>query len=125
MSKLKLPLRNPKPNIDEFTQIMSGKGLLRRVPLVEYVVDDAVMKPILEEMIGRKWVDISKETGVLSNKIKFSKEHLEISDLRKYVRKVIDSCSLGGLLAVGSGNSIYSYVIVVNFLTMVGKTLNY
>lgn len=74
MLKLKIPLKNPKPNIDEFMQIMSGKGPLRRVPLVEYVIDDTVMKPILESMMGRKWVDISDETGVLSNKTKFSNE---------------------------------------------------
>lgn len=78
MLKLKIPLENPKPNIDEFMQIMSGKGPLRRVPLVEYIIDDAVMKPILESMMGRKWVNISDETGVLGNKTKFSKEHIEI-----------------------------------------------
>ncbi|GAI55649.1 unnamed protein product, partial [marine sediment metagenome] len=78
MSKQRFPIENPKPNIDEFMQIMAGKETIKRVPLVEYVVDDAVMKLILEGMMGRKWVDISDETGVLSNKTKFSKEHLEI-----------------------------------------------
>jgi len=78
LNKIKLPLENPKPNIDEFIQIMAGKSPIKRIPIVEYVVDDAVMKPILEDMMGRKWVDISDETGVLSNKMKFSEEHLEI-----------------------------------------------
>ncbi len=59
MSKIKVPLSNPKPNIDEFMQIMSGKGPIKRVPMVEYVIDDVLMKPILEDIMGRKWVDIS------------------------------------------------------------------
>ena len=78
MSKYKVPIKKPKPDIDEFLKIMNGESSIKRVPLVEYVVDDVVMKPILEEMIGRKWVDISNETGVLSNKTKFSKDNLEL-----------------------------------------------
>ncbi len=78
MPKLKVPLSNPKPDIDEFMQIMAGEGQIKRVPLVEYVVNDASMKPILQDIMGRKWIDISDETGVLSDKTKFSKEHREI-----------------------------------------------
>jgi len=40
MSNIKAPLGNPKPDIDEFMQIMAGEGPLKRVPLVEYVVDN-------------------------------------------------------------------------------------
>jgi len=36
------------------------------------------MKPILKDLMGREWVDISDETGILSDKTKFSKEHREI-----------------------------------------------
>ncbi|MHB1274995.1 MAG: uroporphyrinogen decarboxylase family protein, partial [Candidatus Humimicrobiaceae bacterium] len=49
----------------------------------------------------------------------------EVDDLRKYVRKVIDSCAPGGRFAVGAGNSIPSYVPVKNYLTMIDETLNY
>jgi uroporphyrinogen decarboxylase len=44
-------------------------------------------------------------------------------DLRRYVRRVIDECAPGGRYAVGSGNSIPSYVPVVNYLTMLDEAL--
>ena len=45
-------------------------------------------------------------------------------DLRRHVRKVIDSCAPGGRFAVGAGNSIPSYVPVENYLTMIDEALS-
>jgi hypothetical protein len=51
-----LPLKKPKPNAAEFVDILMGRSTSKRVPLVEYLVDDTLMKPILGDMLGRKWV---------------------------------------------------------------------
>ena len=46
----------------------------------------------------------------------------EPADLRKYVRGIIDANS-GGRYAIGSGNSIPSYIPVTNYLTMLDEGL--
>lgn len=51
-----VPLANPKPNAREFVDIVMGRVSEHRVPLVEYLVDDVVMKPIVTELLGRSWV---------------------------------------------------------------------
>jgi uroporphyrinogen decarboxylase len=48
---------------------------------------------------------------------------LEPAALRAYVRGVIDACSPGGRFAVGSGNSIPSYIPVESYLTMLDEAL--
>jgi uroporphyrinogen decarboxylase len=52
-----LPLKEPHPNAKEFIDILLGKTKSARVPLVEYLVDDVLMKPIVTRMFGRQWVD--------------------------------------------------------------------
>ena len=55
---MKLPLANPRPDAREFVDILQGgQSAQRRVPLVEYLVDAAVMKPIVTGLLGRAWVD--------------------------------------------------------------------
>jgi uroporphyrinogen decarboxylase len=44
-------------------------------------------------------------------------------ELRRYVRRVIDTGSPGGRFAVGAGNSIPSYIPVENYLTMLDEAL--
>jgi len=46
---------------------------------------------------------------------------LEESELRKYVRDILDKCMPGGGYALGSGNSIANYVPVKNYLTMLDE----
>jgi uroporphyrinogen decarboxylase len=43
--------------------------------------------------------------------------------VREYVRSVIDACAPRGRFAVGSGNSIPSYIPVENYLTMLDEAL--
>ncbi len=50
-----LPLAAPKPNASEFIDILAGKVRSRRVPLVEYNIDESVMKPIVTGLLGRRW----------------------------------------------------------------------
>jgi hypothetical protein len=61
MRALSLPLEHPAPDAREFVDILAGKSASHRVPLIEYIVDDVVMKPIVERMLGRQWVTPGKD----------------------------------------------------------------
>ena len=52
-----LPLADPRPDAGEFIGIVLGRARRARVPLVEYIVDEVVMRPIVTELLGRTWVD--------------------------------------------------------------------
>ena len=56
-----LPLKAPKPNGTEFIDILMGRSQSRRTPLIEYIVDDVVMKPIVTELLGRQWVAMGSD----------------------------------------------------------------
>jgi uroporphyrinogen decarboxylase len=75
MRALSLPLEHPAPDAREFVDILAGKSASSRVPLVEYIVDDVVMKPIVEKMLGRQWVmpgkDRDSRRASLDNLIQF------------------------------------------------------
>ncbi|MEN8202997.1 MAG: hypothetical protein ABFS28_10405, partial [Bacteroidota bacterium] len=59
MARFNVPIQNPKPDIQRFLDTMTGKHIPEKPPLEEYLIDNAVMKPILTEMLGREWVDTS------------------------------------------------------------------
>jgi uroporphyrinogen decarboxylase len=50
-----LPLQHPRPDAVHFLDVVMGRKNAVP-PLVEYLVDDVVMKPIVENVLGRKWV---------------------------------------------------------------------
>ena len=70
-----LPLAHPKPDVQEFVNILTGRTPQVRTPLVEYIVDDVVMKPVVEELLGRRWVpfgaDRESQRAYLDNFIEF------------------------------------------------------
>jgi uroporphyrinogen decarboxylase len=70
-----LPLRSPKPNSTEFINILMGRAPHTRTPLVEYIVDDVVLRPVVEELLGRRWVpfgtDRESQKAYLDNFIEF------------------------------------------------------
>jgi uroporphyrinogen decarboxylase len=70
-----LPLSHPKPDAAEFINILMGRKPQVRTPLVEYIVDDVVMKPIVEGLLGRPWVpfgtDRESQKVYLDNFIEF------------------------------------------------------
>ena len=70
-----LPLAHPKPDASEFINILMGRTPQVRTPLVEYIVDDVVMKPIVEALLGRRWVpfglDRESQRLYLDNFIEF------------------------------------------------------
>lgn len=52
-----LPVASPKPDVTRFIDILLGKAKSARPPLVEYLIDDVLRRPITSEMLGRQWVD--------------------------------------------------------------------
>jgi uroporphyrinogen decarboxylase len=70
-----LPLAQPKPDALRFVDVLMGRVMSARPPLVEYLVDAAVMKPIVTELLGRAWTDYGGEresqTAYLDNFIAF------------------------------------------------------
>jgi uroporphyrinogen decarboxylase len=60
-----LPLKNPQPDATHFIDILMGRRKAAP-PLVEYIVDDVLMRPISEELLGRAWVPEGEQaTGAL------------------------------------------------------------
>ncbi len=80
MSRLRVPIKKPKPDIGHFLAAMSGKTIPEQVPLVEYLIDNAVMKPILTDLLGRRWVDASDKTEYMGGQMDFSRENLKTID---------------------------------------------
>lgn len=70
-----LPLKNPKPDGNEFINILMGRSPSKTTPLVEYIIDDVVMKPIVTDLLGRKWIkmgdDRESQQAYLDNFIEF------------------------------------------------------
>jgi uroporphyrinogen decarboxylase len=52
-----LPLGAARPDAQGFIDVILGKARNERPPLVEYLVDDALRKPITTQLLGRAWVD--------------------------------------------------------------------
>jgi len=62
-----LPLRREEPDAESAIDGLLGRKTLSRPPLVEYIVDESIMRPVLERM-GRTWVDSRfNPTGWLDN----------------------------------------------------------
>jgi len=69
-----VPLRRPQPNAKEFIDILMGRIPQRRTPLVEYIVDEIVRRPIVKNLLGREWVmptDRESLKAYLDNFIEF------------------------------------------------------
>jgi uroporphyrinogen decarboxylase len=52
-----LPLDRARPDAARFIDVVMGRRRVERPPLVEYLVDEAVRKPIVTGLLGRAWVD--------------------------------------------------------------------
>jgi uroporphyrinogen decarboxylase len=76
MAEFRVPLARPKPDIDAFLAAMAGKRVPEKPPLEEYIVDNALMKPIIQEMLGRTWVETSDKQEFIGGQMDFSKESL-------------------------------------------------
>ena len=67
-------MKTPAPDSKRFIRCLMGQEF-GRPPLVEYLVDEVVMRPIVEEILNRKWInwtdDRSDQKGYLDNFIAF------------------------------------------------------
>jgi len=52
-----LPLSRARPDAARFIDVIMGRQATARPPLVEYLIDDALCRPITEDLLGRRWVD--------------------------------------------------------------------
>lgn len=77
MNKLKVPLSKPRPDVNNFLNVIQGKLTPDRPPLIEYLIDNAVMKPILQNYLNRKWIDTSDKTEYMGGQMDFSHENIE------------------------------------------------
>lgn len=57
MGEFCVPLKAPQPDRERFIRVLMGQEKSARPPLIEYLIDPAVMMPIVVEMMGREWVD--------------------------------------------------------------------
>jgi uroporphyrinogen decarboxylase len=56
-----IPIHNPHPDSTEFMDILMGRSNNQRVPLVEYLVDEVVMRPVMTGLLDRSWVDYGSD----------------------------------------------------------------
>ena len=70
-----LPLATPRPDVEQFIDTLMGRTSGVRPPLVEYLVDPALRKPIITDLLGRQWVehagDRESQAAQLDNFIEF------------------------------------------------------
>lgn len=70
-----VPVKKPAPDAAGFIDIIMGRARPLRTPLVEYIVDDIVMRPIVENLLGRRWTTYGasrdSRTACLDNFIAF------------------------------------------------------
>jgi len=70
-----LPLANPRPDIKKFLAVLAGKAHAFPPPLVEYLVDEVVMAPIVSDLLRRPWSgggpDRKSQRRYLDNFIEF------------------------------------------------------
>ena len=75
MRHYSVPIERPKPDIGRFLDAMSGRRVPEKVPMVEYLIDNAIMRPILERMMGRKWIDTSDKMEYMGGQMDLSAEN--------------------------------------------------
>lgn len=83
MGRFVVPLKKPQPNIEHWVKAIKGEIVPERPPMVEYLIDNAVMKPILTEMMGRRWVATPEKTEYMGGQMDLSYESREI--IRRWI----------------------------------------
>ena len=70
-----VPIQEPQPNAGRFIDLLMGRLSGGRTPLVEYLVDETLMRPIVTDMLGRQWItpgaDRASQAAYLDNFIQF------------------------------------------------------
>lgn len=78
MSGYRVPIEKPKPNIKKFIDTALGKIEPEEPPLVEYLIDNALMRPVTEKLLGRKWIDTPDHEEYMGGQMDFSKENIDV-----------------------------------------------
>jgi uroporphyrinogen decarboxylase len=70
-----IPVKHPQPDAAYFIDFLMGRTKGGRVPLVEYLVDDTLMRPVVTGLLGRTWSaegpDLDSRKAYLDNFIAF------------------------------------------------------
>ena len=74
MSEFRVPLEKPKPDNERFIEVLMGKQITDRPPIIDYLPDDSVMRLILEQLMGRKWIYPYRVEAVIKKAITDDKE---------------------------------------------------
>jgi uroporphyrinogen decarboxylase len=61
-----VPLARPAPDAGQFIDGLIGRTGSVQTPLVEYLVDEVVMRPIVTELLGREWIQPGGDRASLS-----------------------------------------------------------
>ncbi len=83
MGRFCVPIEKPNPDIDRFIKVMSGDMIPDKPPACEYLIDDALMKPVLVDILGREWVEKSDKTEYMGGQMDFSKS--DISTINQWL----------------------------------------
>jgi len=59
---LKVPIKKPKPDFEEFKKVIKGEKDAEKVHFVELLMDLEIKKHITEKFINKKWVEFSEGT---------------------------------------------------------------
>jgi len=80
VSEFCVPIKSPKPDINRFLDATMGRKIPEKVPPCEYLIDNIVMRPILEKLMGRTWVETAELTEYMGGQMDFSHEQKEEID---------------------------------------------
>lgn len=70
----KVPLKNPRPNIDNFIKIVKGESIPTKGVVMEYLIDDEVRRKISVELLGLDWAELSEDKNIQK---KYLKNYIE------------------------------------------------
>ncbi|MDR1795864.1 MAG: hypothetical protein LBR44_00215 [Clostridiales Family XIII bacterium] len=78
MEQFRPLFETPSPDIQNFVRGIKGEITPKQPLMCEYLVDDCLMKPILEGFLGREWVEKSDKTEYMGGQMSFSKEDIDV-----------------------------------------------
>jgi len=81
MSNFYVPFKKPTPDINHFLKGIKGEITPDKPLMCEYLIDDALMKRILVDFLGKKWIEKSDKTEYMGGQMQFSRDDIEIMNL--------------------------------------------
>lgn len=78
MPGYRVPLEKPKPDIENFIDSDLGKVEPDKPPMVEYLIDNALIRLVTEKLLGRKWVDTPDLVEYMGGQMDFLKENIGV-----------------------------------------------